>query len=674
MAFYSFTTSLLEKIQEFDLVKDSSLEPTFATNGIKDTMLFNIGHQIFLMIGGEDSTLALRMVKKDSKFKFQLDSVLETPANDVRFFKTRFGTYIKMFGDTTLTVYKFMRKSFVKIGTWTDYVGTKFEARTEETQQMLHLRIANDSMAYVCRISSFVEAETIALPLPSFRSTQNFARPHETFSIVGFGKIKKNNKEKFLLYVMVHNYQEDPPTYKMKGYEISFDEVINFYPASTRLESDLEITKSEVEDYHTELRNLKDVLIENIHKNNLIDKDGAHKYKKLQVGEMDVSGTVTKLPSVKMDVIYQVDSADQVSFADFDYNNPSSLISDLTVKSTVDTDSNDYLMKNSVLKNADYPITIASGVTFTVPDVFTTNATFSNVATETVSDSAEKADVTDFIKGSLKTNAASQLIPAKVSFNQIAETDLLQIKSDAKPKNSFNGIVPHKMFDITKNNGIDTIKFTNVKLGAEADFQGGINGIDLAKVVKTSGNDITIAGDKTFSEGMTVGDLTLNGNVNGVECEKYFKRDYIFKEDPADPANADYVQNITTKAFNFNTVKVLDHLYLDKMGDTDAFSASKDSLGYVVVTNKDADIATGKVIFNKNLNMVNKAITTVNLNKAPVTSTFVHDAEQVFTSSIDGIKTLYVKNNLQVGKMNGVDLDTEVAMVNKINSFEAEVI
>ena len=674
--FYSFTTENLEIIQEFDLVKDTSLEPKFSTDGIKDTAFVKIGHTIFLIIGGEDTTLALRMVTKGSDTSFKLDSVLDAPANEIRLKQNRFGTRIKLMTDTKITVYTSSRGSFIKVSELDGKFGMdakKFSAFTKVTQQELTLRIVNDSMAFAIQIQNFISAEIQPLPLPNFRSTQNFAKPHEIFSIVGFGTITTQGNEKFLLYVMVNNYKEE--TYKMMGYEVTFDEVNNFYPASTPLERATEITKLDVEYYREKLVSLKDTLITNKDSLTLIDRAIGHEYNKLQVGEMEVTGTVTDLPSVKLDFIYKVDGADQVSFTDMDYNNEASVISDLIVKSTVDTSSDDYLFKKSVMKNAVDSVTVEAGVTLTIPDVSATSGEFSQVATETVSNSTEKADVIDFIANSLKTNLDEQKINSKVVFVETAETSSLLINPAALPKNTINRIVPSKMFDITKENAIaagTTMKFTDIKLSSEADFQGGVNGIDLEHVVKTSGEDIIIAGHKTFSEGMFIGDLTLDGKVNDVECEEYFKRKYNFKEDPDNVDNADYVQTIQTKAFNFNTVKVLDHLYVDTLGEAEAFSASETSLGSVVVTNKDADI-TNKVIFNKNLNLVKGAITSEKLNSAPVASTFVLGAPQVFSSSIDGIGSLYVKENLQVGRMNGVDLDTEVARIDTTNIFETKV-
>merc|ERR1719239_1596604 len=93
VVFYSFTTENLEIIQEFDLVKDTSLEPKFATDGIKDTALVKIGHTIFLIIGGKDSTLALRMVTKgsDTILRAKVESFLDAPANEIRLKQNRFG-------------------------------------------------------------------------------------------------------------------------------------------------------------------------------------------------------------------------------------------------------------------------------------------------------------------------------------------------------------------------------------------------------------------------------------------------------------------------------------------------------------------------------------------------------------------------------------------------------
>ena len=113
--FYSFTTENLEIIQEFDLVKDTSLEPKFATDGIKDTAFVKIGHTIFLIIGGEDTTLALRMVTKGSDTSFKLDSVLDAPANEIRLKQNRFGTRIKLLTETKITVYTSSRGSFIKV-------------------------------------------------------------------------------------------------------------------------------------------------------------------------------------------------------------------------------------------------------------------------------------------------------------------------------------------------------------------------------------------------------------------------------------------------------------------------------------------------------------------------------------------------------------------------------
>ena len=159
--------------------------------------------------------------------------------------------------------------------------------------------------------------------------------------------------------------------------------------------------------------------------------------------------------------------------------------------------------------------------------------------------------------------------------------------------------------------------------------------------------------------------------VNDENVNEIFSRNYIFKEDPNNVDNANYVQTIKTKSLKFNTIKILDHLYVDKMGDSAEFSVDTDK---VVVTNKPADISSGKVSFKKDLNLALGAITSANLNSVPTANNFIHDATQTFSSSIEGIKTLYVKGNLQSDKMNSVDLDADVARINVENTFESEVI
>lgn len=364
-----------------------------------------------------------------------------------------------------------------------------------------------------------------------------------------------------------------------------------------------------------------------------------------------------------------------MSFANVNYNDEASVISQLIEESTVDISSEDYLFKNSILMNSDQEVTVVAGATITIPNVVTNSAEFSQVATETVSSPTEDVDVADFITKSLRTDGASLKINVPVIFSSSISTSSISFNAGAKPKNDINRVVPSKMFDITKENSIDAglpMKFKNLKLSAEADLQGGLNGIDLDQVVKTSGDGVTIIGDKSFPEGMTVsGNLVIVEKVNDADVNEIFSRKYIFKEDPNNVDNENYVQTLKTKSFKFNSIKILDHLYVNKMGDSEEFSVDTDK---IVVTNQNADISSGKVIFKKDLNLALGAITSAKLNSVPTANNFIHDATQTFSSSIEGIQTLYVKGNLQSGKMNSVDLDADVARINVENTFESEVI
>ena len=668
VAFFSFSTEKIVLIQEFDIRKNPTFEPKFATDGIKDVKLIKIGRAIFMIIAREDkfrtlTSLALKMVAKDSATSFKLQAVLDTPANSVQTYNSRFGTHVALLDDASYSVYTFNRGSFVKLMKKNGSFDHSFSAFTDNPEQELVLRMADQSKATVMHRKSFTDAKMLNLSLPA----EVFANGYESVSIVGFGK-DVSSEERFLLYAKVYNFKDK--TFKLKGFQVNFDAQKTHYSLPTPLESDVDYTALHIDDLNDKLQNIKADLASS---KEIISKKENLDLSNVQIGDLTVSGTVKKLKKVDLDIVYKVTDADQVSFKDINYNDETSVISHLIDQSTIDTSSEDYLLKNSILKNSDKKITVISGATITIPNVITTNAELSQVATETVSNADENADVANFITQSLRTDNPSTKFNVPVIFSSRIKTNSISFNTGAKPKNSLNRVDPSQMFDITKENMIEsgiTMNFTNIKLSAEADFQGGLNGIDLATVVKTSGDKTVITGDKTFSKGITVGGkLKLKEKVNGADVNKVFSRSYIFKEDPKDVNNQNYVQTIKTKRFDFNTIKILDHLYVKKMGESEEFDVVPDQL---VVTNKDAGI-TGKVIF-KNVDLALGIITADNLNSVPVENNFVHDATQTFSSSIEGINNLYVKDNLKVGKMNSVDLDADVAWVDEENTFESEVI
>ena len=633
--------------------------------------LVKIDRNFFMIIAREDkyrtlTSLALKMVTKDSTTSFKLEAVLDTPANSVQTYNSRFGTHVALLNDSSFSVYTFNRGSFVKLMKKNGRFDNPFSAFTDNPEQELVLRMADQSKAMVMHRKSFTDTKKLNFTLPA----EVFANGYESVSVVGIGR-DVSKEEKFLLYAKVYNFKDK--TFKLKGFHVSFEAKKTHYSLPTPLESDVDYTALHIDDLNDKLHNLKADLSSPKTKE-IISKKENLDLTKVQVGDITVSGTVQKLKKVDLDIVYKVTDADQVSFKDINYNDETSVISHLIDESTIDTSSKDYLLKNSILRNSDKKITVISGATITIPNVVTTNAELSQVATETVSNDDENADVANFITQSLRTDKPSTKFNVPVIFSSRIRTNSISFNTGAKPKNSLNRVDPSKMFDITKENTIKsgiTMNFTNIKLSAEADFQGGLNGIDLATVVKTSGDKTAITGDKTFSKGITVGGkLTLKEKVNGADVNKVFSRSYIFKEDPKDVNNENYVQTIKTKRFDFNTIKILDHLNVKKMGESEEFDVVPDQ---VVVTNKDAGITTGKVTF-KNVDLTLGKITADNLNSVPVENNFVHDATQTFSSSIEGIKTLYVKDNLKVGKMNGVDLDADVARVDVENTFESEVI
>ena len=629
--------------------------------------LVKFGRAIFIIIAREDSSLALKLMTKGSTTSFKLDAVLDSPGNEVQVYKKpRFGATIVLLDDASYTVYTFKRGSFVKLMKKDASFENPFSAFTENPEQELVLKMVNESTVMVMHFNSFTDCIKDLFPLPA----EIYSNLYETVSVIGFGRTKLAlGEEKFQLYAKVYNLKDQ--TYKLKGYYVNFDAKNAYYSVPTPLEKEVDTLAFQLDDVNPKVDGLEtsvtsaDII--------LLDEDLNHG--NLQVGESEVSGSVSSLQTVSLDIIYKVTDASKVSFADINYNDEASVISQLIKDSTIDTTSEDYLFKNSILMNSDQEVTVVTGATITIPNVLTTSAEFSKVATETVSSPTEDADVADFITRSLRTDGASLKINVPVIFSSSISTSSISFNAGAKPKNSNNKVEPSKMFDITKENSIEAgipMKFTNLKLSAEADFQGGLNGIDLDQVVKTSGDDVTIVGDKSFPEGMTVsGNLVLLDKVNDADVNEIFSRNYIFKEDPNNVDNDSYVQTIKTKSFKFNTFKILDHLYVDKMGDSEEFSVDTDK---IVVTNKNADISIGKVIFRKDLNLALGAITSAKLNSVPTANNFIHDATQSFSSSIEGIQTLYVKGNLQSGKMNSVDLDADVARINVENTFESEVI
>ena len=459
--------------------------------------LGKFGRAIFMIIGREDSSLAIKLTTKGSTTSFKLDAVLDSPGNEVQIRKKpRFGATIVLLDDASFSVYTFKRGSFVKLkkkdaSFMNPFRGSAF---TENPEQELVLRVVNESTVMVMHFNSFTDAIKDLFPLPA----KIHSNLYETVSVVGFGRTKPSlGEEKFQLYAKVYNNKDK--TYKLKGYYVNFEAKNAYYSVPTRLEKEVDTLAFQLDDVNPKVDNLKtsvssaDIILlnENLDHGNL------------QVGESKVSGSVSSLKTVSLDIIYKVTDASRVSFADINYNDKASVISQLIDETTVDISSEDYLFKNSILMNSDQEVTVAAGATFTIPNVVVNSAVFSQVATETVSSPTEDADVADFITKSLRTDGASLKINVPVIFSSSINTSSISFNAGAKPKNSINQVVPSKMLDITKENSIEAgmpMKFTNLKLSAEADFQGGLNGIDLGQVVKTSGDDVvTIIGDKSFS-------------------------------------------------------------------------------------------------------------------------------------------------------------------------------
>ena len=315
-------------------------------------------------------------------------------------------------------------------------------------------------------------------------------------------------------------------------------------------------------------------------------------------------------------------------------------------------------------------------MTLTAPGVEASSAELSVLEVDTVQDedTGAQADVADFITKSLRCDADStKQFQNDVIFSSDITADTITFaEATATPVSATQRVQPHKMFDVTSAQTLtEDIKFKNLHLTATSDFLGGINGIDLETIVTVNGADLSVTGEKTFSQGLTVtNELSLPGTVNGADAAALFNRNYLYKEDPADPTNQDFQQTVSSKLFQFNTVKVLQELSVEKMGETTEFGVSEADLADIVLTNADNGKITGTTTFNRDVAVDN--IVAGNVNSDPADTLLVFDTEQTFDVSLS-MNSLIVKNNFQAASLNGVNLDTDVGMVDEANNFQAPV-
>merc|ERR1711911_169251 len=107
------------------------------------------------------TSLALKMVTKDSTASFKLEAVLDTPANSVQTYNSRFGTHVALLNDSSFSVYTFNRGSFVKLIKKNGRFDNPFSAFTDNPEQELVLRMADQSKAMVMHRKSFTDTKKL---------------------------------------------------------------------------------------------------------------------------------------------------------------------------------------------------------------------------------------------------------------------------------------------------------------------------------------------------------------------------------------------------------------------------------------------------------------------------------------------------------------------------------
>ena len=95
------------------------------------------------------------------------------------------------------------------------------------------------------------------------------------------------------------------------------------------------------------------------------------------------SAGFTSLPNVEIDIF---SPADNFTWEGLDYNNPASALSQLVDKTTINTSSSHYMLKDTIMKNSSDTITIASDVTVTANKVTIRKANITELDARIVKD------------------------------------------------------------------------------------------------------------------------------------------------------------------------------------------------------------------------------------------------------------------------------------------------
>ena len=387
----------------------------------------------------------------------------------------------------------------------------------------------------------------------------------------------------------------------------------------------------------------------------------------LEANSVVFSGTFSQLENLNIEVKHH---SDQASFQDVDYNKKDSLISRLERKMAADQD--DYIYKYSVLKNSSQPITFMPGASINLPSAVVHRATVGTLDSTTLKDPSDPVgqDMASFLANTLKTSDGT--IDQNVLFQgPVTVTNTTTFVNETVSSTAIC-VNPHLMLDTKQPNTMTIpITFTNLLVQSESEVSGTINGISLSDlVVSKEDSELTITGVKTFTEGLTaVSNIAVEGTINRKAAENYLDCKFLYRYDPSNPTNQDFIQRIDSNKLYFNEIKVKNNITVDWMGSQDLVNVTAAELDRIVVNNAENQSVSGDFVFARPVEIKN--LVSSSLNEVNPADIFIDGVDQTFNFPLH--LGQLVTNNLTLDTINGVNLSAEVARTDLPNTFTVPV-
>ena len=677
------------------------LDDRDALTSVQDFRFLSAGDESYLAIARDSddaspNSMVFRILPDEddiAETAFQLDLTL-SPARKVEAFSNVFGHYLFFVDkDSKTSVYFLLPgETFVPLKVDDDNFGpsdkTWFTATLkyspppssslyQDQDLVLVPHPTNGRMFHFIYFNSrgqVIKSEDFRLPLLEGKSQ----RVVELFSSKAFPA------QKFYVGVLASDLSADPVTKDYIVYGLSLNGLGIF---------DVEFLMSDIfEDTRDAVKSVS------ISRSSVVDMkstlDGSHGFialgdaldataKTFKIGTSEVTGSFSSLSSLVIDIDHTATTA---NFEKIDYNNDASQLSTLVTQTTTDVENGNYVYSNfMLLDSGDKVITVPEGVTLTIPDIEAHDVDIGTLEISSIKDitngvTVTSAELDSFLTSALRLDGGTtnlQEIAGNLGLEGDVTAASVAFTSSATPENAVGKVSPKDMISLNEANTVAVkAKFTNIHLKAEANFAGGINSIDLEDIVFDTEGTLTVSGLKTFSNGLTLsadsGDKITLTLINGKTASALTEFRAVYKHNPADADDEDYIQNIQVDTIKFNSIKVKKELKVTSMGSETLFDVSSATLGDIVTTNTDGQEITAITTFQEDVNIRNldtNALGSTLADAINPAQVLINNLDQTFSENLEFEDNLWVTGNVEVGSINGLDLDSDVARTDEDNVF-----